>query len=126
MKPANDPINLTETEAAEIAAECVAAIDWQTDHFILQMDTETITTADMIEAITPKRPATLRVLGVMCHGAAYQAMKGIVPAGESPRIVLMPTACKSIAANLASWGFQNEADQIISALERSDRAAIKH
>ena len=117
---------LTDTEAAQVAAECVAAIDWQTKNINLSMDSDAIEAADMIAAILPKRPATLRVIEWMKNGLKYQAMKAVAPPDAAIRMTLMPTTCRAIALNLADWGFHHEAKQILAALNRSDLGATGH
>jgi len=124
MKPATP--HPTEQEAAEIAAECIAAIDWGTEHFIEAMTTDDLGALEIIEAMRPKRPATLQLIEAMKHGAPYCGMKSFVPPGFAPRIVLMPTTCRSIALNLREWGFASDANSIWEALDRSDRAATAH
>jgi hypothetical protein len=63
----------------------------------------------------------------MKTGASYQLMKGLAPhVGGEFTIALMPTACRSIAANLKEQGFDHEARQIMAALDRGDLAAIGH
>jgi hypothetical protein len=116
----------TETEAAEIATECIAAIEWQTNH-VLSIEGDKVATADMIAAVTPKRPATLRIIEAMKQGQAHRAMKELRPPGAADfRIVLFPTTCRSIAGNLADWGFRHEAQQITDALDRGNRALTGH
>jgi hypothetical protein len=117
---------LTDTEAAQVAAECVAAIDWQTKNITLNVDSDAIEAADMIAAITPMRPATLRLIEWMKNGLKYQAMKAVAPPGAAIGVTLMADTCRAIALNLADWGFHHEAEQILAALNRSDLAATGH
>jgi hypothetical protein len=117
---------LTDTEAAQVAAECVSAIDWQTNNIILNMDSDAIEAADMIAAITPRRPATLRLIEWMKNGLKYQAMKAVAAPGAAIGVTLMADTCRAIALNLADWGFHHEAKQILAALNRSDLGATGH
>jgi hypothetical protein len=118
----------TKSEAAEIAAECVAALDWQTVHLIAAMDTDAVTLDDFMSATTPKHPATVRLIEAMKEQSpVFSAMTAIVsrPA-ESIEVRLMATTCNSIAHNLADWGFHREAEMILAALMRHDQAATEH
>ena len=54
-------------------------------------------------------------------------MKELKPlAGPDIGIVLLPTTCRSIACNLAEWGLQHEAEQIMAAADQGDLAAMGH
>ena len=120
---------LTEAEAADVAAECIRAIEWQTDNIIANPRSDDIETADMIAAVTPRHPATIRIIDAMKQGSAsHRAMKELLPPGTASSfgVVLLSTTCQSIARNLARWGFQHHADQIMAALNRSDLAATGH
>ena len=64
-------MDLAETEATEIAAECIAAIEWQTN-FARNPNKDGIPAGDIFAAVTPKRPATLRVIEALKRGANRQ------------------------------------------------------
>ncbi len=120
-------MSFTEAEAAEIAAECVSIIDWQTEHFIQRKDTDTFDAVELVDAVTPKSPATLRMIEAMKFLRPARALRGLAPSGAPQRIVLMPTTCRSIAQNLSALGFKEAAAAIIDALDRGDSAAAhKH
>jgi hypothetical protein len=119
-------MDLTLAEAAEIAAECIAALEWQAN-FARNPSREGIPAGDMIAAVTPRRPATLRVIEAMKRSADPRAMKELMPlAGPDIDVVLLPSVCRSIVRNLAEWGFRHEAQQIMAALDQSDLAAMGH
>jgi hypothetical protein len=119
-------MDLTETEAAEIAMECIAAIEWQAN-FARNPNRDGIPAGDMIVAVTPKCPATLRVIETMKHATDPRTMKELMPlAGPATGVVLLPSVCRSIARNLAEWGFQHEAEQIMATLDQNDLAAMGH
>jgi hypothetical protein len=113
-------MDITEAVAAAVAAECIAAIEWQAS-FVRNPNSDDIPAGDMIAAVTPKHPATLRIIEAMKRGATHRAMKEFLPPG-APKfgIVLLPTTCRSIAGNLAEWGFRHEAEQIMATLDQSD------
>ena len=55
--PANDnDIALTDAESAEIAAECINALEWQLT-YTANPNKDDIPTDEMIGAVSPKRPA---------------------------------------------------------------------
>ena len=119
-------MDLAETEATEVAAECIAAIEWQTN-FARNPNSEGIPAGDIIAAVTPRRPATLRVIEAMKRGVNHGAAKEFMPsAGPDIGVVLVPTTGRSIAHNLAEWGFQHEAEQIVATVDQSDLAAMGH
>ena len=119
-------MDLAETEATEIAAECIAAIEWQTN-FARNPNKDGIPAGDIIAAVTPRCAATLRVIEAIKRGANQEAAKVLMPlAGPDIGVVLLPTTGRSIAYNLAEWGFQHEAEQIVATLDQSDLAAMGH
>jgi hypothetical protein len=120
-------MELTKTEAAEVAAECIRSIEWQVNNVVANAKSDDIETADMIAAVTPKHPATIRIIEAMKgNGPTHRAMKELLPAETPPRIVLLPTTCKSIALNLAEWGFRHQAEQIMATLDQGNLAAQGH
>ena len=81
----------------------------------------------MIAAVTPRRPATLRVIEALKSGADPREMKDLMPlAGPVTGVVLLPSVCGSIARSLAEWGFRHDAEQIMAALDQNDLAATGH
>jgi len=63
----------------------------------------------------------------MKRGPNHGAAKELMPlAGPDIGVVLLPTTSRSIAHNLAEWGFQHEAEQIMATLDQSDLAAMGH
>jgi len=120
-------LELTEEEAADVAAECVAAIEWQVSNIITNPNSDDIGTSDMIAALTPRYAATLRTIEAMKRGDGYQTMKEVAHPGSADfRVVLMAATCRSIAGTLAMWGFGHHADRIAAALDRGDIAATGH
>jgi hypothetical protein len=118
-------MKLTDAEAAEVAAECVAALEWQVTEVIANPKSEDIEIDDLIAALTPRCAAIRRVIEAMKQGDGYQAMKEVVtPAGA--KIVLTSTTCMSIAGSLAMWGFPQRSDEITAAIERAEVAASGH
>jgi hypothetical protein len=118
-------MKLTDAEATEVAAECVAALEWQVTEVIANPNSGDIEMADLIAALTPRGAATRRVIEAMKQGDGYQAMKeAVTPDGA--KIVLTSTTCMSIAGSLAMWGFPRQADEITAAIERADVAASGH
>jgi hypothetical protein len=55
-------MEISKAEAAEIAAECVASIEYQTNNIALTARSDAMSTADMAAAVMPKKPATLRLI----------------------------------------------------------------
>jgi hypothetical protein len=120
-------MDLTEDEADEIAAECVAALDYQLNQIIANPNSANIEAADMIAAVTPRKPATLRIIEAMKRGEGHEAMKeSRAPGGERWGTVLMPSTCISIAQTLEDWGFREQAEQIGVAIDRANVAATGH
>ena len=117
-------MEVSQEEANEIAAEVVAAIDWQTSNIIASMDSENVNSEDAIDAMTPKHPATVRLITAM-ESERYK-MKGLVPPDAPFRIVLMATTAGSIAKILVKQGHVVEAQSIVAALERHDQTAQPH
>ena len=118
-------MKLTDAEAAEVVAECIAALEWQVTEVIANPNSNDIEIADLIAALTPRCAPMQRVIEAMKHGDGYQAMREIVtPAGA--KIVLTSTTCMSIAGSLAMWGFPQQADEITAAIERAEVAASGH
>ena len=120
-------MDLTEDDADEIAAECVAALDYQLKQIIANPNAADIATADMIAAVTPRQPATLRIIEAMKREEGRRTMKELLtPKGERWGIVLMPSTCISIAQNLEECGFREQAEQIGVAIDRANVAAKGH
>jgi hypothetical protein len=108
-------MDLTEPEAAEIAAESVATID-----------TWAGTDAELFDATAPRAPATLRLIEATKHGEVpHSASRGVLGPRRNPQIMLGPTTCRSIALNLHELGFA-EAELIDEALSRHDKALGRH
>jgi hypothetical protein len=120
-------MNMTDEEASEIAAECVAALDYQMNQIIANPNSADIGIADMIAAITPRRPATARMIEAIKREGAPREMKELRPPNSSQwRIVLLPATCIVIAQTLEDWGFHEQAEQIGVAIDRSNIAAKGH
>ncbi len=100
-------MDLTDQEAAEIAAECIAALKWLASF----PKGIAVPTKELAVAVGPRRPATLQIIAAMRRGDAnHHAMYDLLPHSEPGLgIALFPETCRSIARNLADWGFQREA-----------------
>jgi hypothetical protein len=124
-------MDLTEDEADEIAAECVAALDYQLNQILNQIignpNTADMATADMIAAISPRKPATIRIIEAMKLEGHPREMKELrSPNRQQWGIVLLPVTCISIAQTLEDWGFREQAEQIGVAIDRANIAATGH
>jgi hypothetical protein len=115
-------MEISKAEAAEIAAECVASIEYQTNNIALTARSDAMSTADMAAAVTPKKPATLRLIEWMKRDAPFRSMKEVLPQGMAPRVALVSTTCRSIAENLSAQGHDAEAQLIWKALDRGNAA----
>ena len=115
---------LTDAAASEIAAECVASIDAQIEMVIANLDRDDISGSEFMAAITPRQPATLRVLEWLA--AARREMKMVETKPGEGEIVLLATTIQAIADVLRDQGYNDEVRQMMDALERSDAAAQSH
>ena len=84
-------------------------------------DRDAVTGDDLLAAITPHQPATLRVLDWL-KSAGRELMMTENKSGIR-RVVLLPTTIHPIADVLRDQGFDDEVRRIMDALERSDAAA---
>ena len=111
---------LTDAEASEIAAECVAAVDAQIDLVIANRNRDAVTADSLIDAIAAQRPATLRVLEWLKSDG--RELKAVAMESGSSAIVLMATTIQSIADVLRDQGYDDEVRQMMDALGHSDAA----
>ncbi len=112
---------LTETEAAEIAAECVASLDAQIEMVIANPDRDDVPESKFFFAIMPQRPATVKVLEWLV--TTGRELKAIEKEPGVECVILLATTIRSIADVLRDQGFDGEVRQMMDALERSDAAA---
>ena len=112
---------LTDAEAADIMTECIGSIDWQSE-FIANPDKDAVDPLAFIDAITPKRPATIRLIEQMIAGQ-HPLIVLTAATDMTPRVILLATTVRSVIQILADRGFGGEARQIVSALERNDAIA---
>ena len=115
-------IALTDAESAEIAAECIDALEWQLT-YTANPNKDDIPTDEMIGAVSPKRPATVKLLDNMKTGAGVLKVIGVP---EGARVILMPTTIRSIAEALADRGFWHQRRVIYAALDRANRTVNGH
>jgi len=119
----NDDPQLTDDEAREIADECVASIEVQIDLMIVNPEKGDARWGEVLNALTPKKPATLRIIEhIKSHGGELKTIHSMAnPTVQCP--ALLATTCRSIIQALGEQGFDDCWNSIEDALERSDQAA---
>ena len=120
----SEALEITPSDAQQIATEVAGSIDWQTTNIIEGADGDGPDVYAFIEASRPKDRATI----ALCHWLAGQAPLRSVLSGDGFDfgIVLMATTANSIVRVLRAEGYDEEADQITAALKRHDAAAQTH